>query len=441
MTIMLSVDYENKLKKFIFALEAQRSYNQGNMQNKNIHFDDNDLALAVAYIEQMWPSLTKSTKNDLGTLIGLPYDYAVPSVVPSEDFVFDEMYYWDSFFIAKGLLATGRNELAEGILDNLCYLYKRFHIIPNASRFYLTARSQPPFLTSYIFDIYEANDKSIEWLKEKIYIAEQEYRNVWTANIQPNIRNVHNGLSRYYDINSLHDLAEAESGWDMTTRFEGQALNYIPIDLNCLLYKYEVDIARAYELFGEIDTRDVWLEKSKIRASQVSLELWDPKKGFFFDLNYGTGEHSEVMSLASYYALWCGLATTDQAEDLADSLDVFIKDGGLTTTTNDQSDDDRDIPKQWAYPNGWAPLHWIVVEGLEKYGYREQAEEVARKWLKTNLDYYKYFGVFREAYNVVEPLELPVSGVYPPQTGYGWTNGVFIDLAKKYLARDETNLI
>ena len=103
--------------------------------------------------------------------------------------------------------------------------------------------------------------------------------------------------------------------------------------------------------------------------------------------------------------------------------------------------DSREISKQWAYPNGWAPLHWIVVHGLEKYGYHEEAELVARKWLNANLEYHKFFGVFREAYNVVEPLADPVEGVYPSQTGFGWTNGVFLDLAKKYLDEEEKSQI
>jgi alpha,alpha-trehalase len=54
---------------------------------------------------------------------------------------------------------------------------------------------------------------------------------------------VYEGLSRYYDVNYLNDLAEAESGWDYTPRFNHKALNYLPVDLNSLLYKYERDFA------------------------------------------------------------------------------------------------------------------------------------------------------------------------------------------------------
>ena len=59
---------------------------------------------------------------------------------------------------------------------------------------------------------------------------------------------MHKGLSRYYDINMLHDLAEAESGWDMTTRFNRRCLDYLPVDLNSLLYKYETDFTKAAKL-------------------------------------------------------------------------------------------------------------------------------------------------------------------------------------------------
>lgn len=411
------------------------------LSEKAILFKPKDIALACAHIEEMWNDLTKENTEDNGTLIGLPYPYVVPSVNRKEKFVFEEMYYSDSYFIARGLLQSGKNELAEGMLENLIYMYKRFHIIPNASRFYLTGRSQPPYLTSYIFDIYEADEKSVEWLREKIDTAENEYRNVWTASIQPNIRNVYKGLSRYYDINYLDDLAEAESGWDMTTRYEGECLSYIPVDLNSLLYKYEIDIAKAYEIFGDEDTAEVWRQKASVRANTMTSELWIPSKGFFFDLNYETSEHSEVWSLAGFYTMWAGLATEIQAEKMVYNLKKFLKKDGLTTTASMIETDSREISKQWAYPNGWAPLHWIVVHGLEKYGYHEEAEIVARKWLNANLEYHKFFGVFREAYNVVEPLADPVEGVYPSQTGFGWTNGVFLDLAKKYLDEEEKSQI
>jgi alpha,alpha-trehalase len=406
-------------------------------------FDKHQLADAFAYIEQKWPEFTHNQSVDDGTLIGLPFPYIVPSNDIESGFVFKEMYYWDSFFVCQGLLRGGHTELAAGMLENLIYLYKRFHIIPNGSRFYHTSRSQPPFLTTLIFDIYEQLSKDINWLNERLWVAEKEYTNVWMGTVHPNWRNVYKGLSRNYEINMVDELAEAESGWDMTPRFNDQCLSYLPIDLNSLLYKYETDFARGAELNEDFESAGIWKERARKRAETVTEHLWDEEKGFFFDFNYALGKQSTVWSLASYYPLWSGMATAEQAEKLVQNIEKFMHEGGLTTTASPSIGQQyqRNVPHQWTYPNGWAPLHWLVVHGLHRYGYHDTADKVTRLWLSTNLDYYTKNGVFREAYNVVDRFSPPKPGLYPPQLGFAWTNAVFVDLAKKFLTPDELELV
>jgi len=90
-----------------------------------------------------------------------------------------------------------------------------------------------------------------KWLRQMIAVAKEEYEVVWMGKTKPNARQVYHGLSRYYDFNYLHEIAETESGWDMTPRFEHRALNFLPVDLNALLYKYETDFARAARIFGD----------------------------------------------------------------------------------------------------------------------------------------------------------------------------------------------
>lgn len=409
----------------------------GTQEQSLVHFSSDQIAAAFEHIGLKWHDLTKNQTIDDGTLIGLPYPYIVPSSEPQAGFVFEEMYYWDSYFTAQGLFVSGHNDLAEGMLENLIYLFRRFHLIPNASRFYFTSRSQPPMLTSYIFDVFEKCEKDLNWLREHIHTAEREYHTVWMSNIQPNRRNVYKDLSRYYDINVLDDLAECESGWDMTTRYNRRCLSYVPIDLNALLYKYESDIARAYEMLNEPDTAAVWRDYAKKRQQTITEELWDEEEGFFFDLDYINCRKSHVWSLAGFYPLWTGLATSEQARRLVEHLEKFMQQGGLSVTSLANELPGSDLPHQWAYPNGWAPLHWLVVQGLDNYGYHKEAEEITRRWLKTNLEYFDAFGVFREAYDVVNGMDSPHAGVYPPQIGFGWTNAVFVDLAKKYLSPQE----
>jgi alpha,alpha-trehalase len=347
------------------------------------------------------------------------------------------MYYWDSYFMIQGLLDASHQELVQGILENLTALFKRFKIIPNASRTYLTGRSQPPFLTSFIFDIYQTYNPGKDWLAQAIEIAKQEYATVWLGVKKPNERQVYRGLSRYYDINYLHDLAEAESGWDMTPRFGRRALNYLPVDLNALLYKYETDFARAAHIFDDMREAARWDDAANVRKAAMNELMWDKVRGLYYDYNYVKLKRGNVSSLASFFTMWAGMADDKQASAMVKALRRFENKGGLATT--DALPVGQFVlgtmPTQWAYPNGWAPLHFVVIKGLERYGYHQDARRIAMKWLKTNLSWFNEYGVFLEKYNVVSPDKPPVKGVYPSQEGFGWTNGVFERLCQDYIDR------
>jgi alpha,alpha-trehalase len=337
--------------------------------------------------------------------------------------------------MVQGIMDEQNKDLVLGILYNLESLFKRFKVIPNASRTYLMGRAQPPFLTSFIFDVYDAYGLDKKWLQEHINIAKQEYATVWLGTAKPNGRLVHQGLSRFYDINMLHDLAEAESGWDMTPRFNRKALNYLPVDLNSLLYKYEMDFAKAARILGDKHEASKWERTAKARTATMTKLMWDNARGLFYDYNYVKSKRGGVSSLAAYYTMWAGLADGRQAQAMVKALRRFEQKGGLSTTDALPLGQyvPGSMPNQWAYPNGWAPLQYLVILGLERYGYKQDARRIAMKWLRTNLDWYNTHGIFLEKYNTVSPDKPPVKGVYPSQTGFGWTNAVFEKLCQMYI--------
>lgn len=396
-----------------------------------------DVRLARDYITGYWSKVQRHHTKDDESLLGLPKPYLVPSYREKTGFDYNELYYWDSYFMVQGMLDAEHKELVMGILENLVALFKRFKCIPNASRTYLTGRSQPPLLTTFIFDIYEAYDPGDAWLKENIAVAKQEYEIVWTGQKKPNERQVYEGLSRYYDINHLHDLAEAESGWDMTPRFDRRALNYLPVDLNGLLYKYETDFARAARIFGDIREAAHWDDVAKVRKTHMDKLMWDRIRGLYYDYNYKKEKRGGVSSLATYFPMWAGMVDEKQAASLVKALRRFENKGGVATTDALPLGQFviGSMPTQWAYPNGWAPLHFIVVQALERYGYHEDARRIAQKWLKTNLAWFNRDHVFLEKYNVVAPDKPPLKGVYPSQTGFGWTNAVFERFCQDYVDR------
>ncbi len=64
-----------------------------------------------------------------------------------------ESYYWDSFWILKGLLVSHMNQTAQGILNNAKWLVETYGFIPNGNRIYYLNRSQPPFFTWMLLDL------------------------------------------------------------------------------------------------------------------------------------------------------------------------------------------------------------------------------------------------------------------------------------------------
>lgn len=394
-----------------------------------------DVQLARDYIREFWTRLERFHPKDDESLLGLPKPYLVPSYDEHASFDYDELYYWDSYFMVQGMLDKAHRPIVEGVLEDLQSLFTRFKIIPNGSRTFLMGRSQPPFLTSFIFDVYHTYGHSEAWLKEAMEVAQQEYQTVWQGTKKPNERLVYRGLSRYYDINYLHDLAEAESGWDMTPRFNRRALNYLPVDLNALLYKYEMDFARAERIFGNTREAARWEQTAAARKRTMDELMWDKPRGLYYDYNYVRERRGNVSSLAAYFPMWAGMVDDKQAAALVKALRRFENKGGLATTDALPLNQyvPGSMPVQWAFPNGWAPLHFIVVEGLLRYGYHDDAKRIALKWLKTNLDWFNAHGVFLEKYNVVNPEKPPQKGVYPSQTGFGWTNAVFERFCQQFV--------
>src|SRR5690606_40997713 len=322
-----------------------------------------DVKKARQYIADYWKKLERYHPKDDETLIGLPNPYLVPAFEEGHPFDFNEMYYWDSFFMVQGMFDDAHREFVMGVLDNLLIMQRRFGVIPNASRTYLMGRSQPPFLTTFILELYERYKPGKQWLKEKMSTAEAEYRTVWMGEAKPNWRQIFMGLSRYYDINMLNDLAEAESGWDMTPRFGRKALEYVPVDLNALLYKYEMDFAKTAEILGDTNAQKRWKRAAEKRRQAMDKLMWSDLKDLYYDYNFAKQKRGTVASLAAYFPLWAGMVDDKRAKDLVRSLKKLAQKGRLATTEPQtipiNSIVPGTMPTQWAHPNGWAPLHFV----------------------------------------------------------------------------------
>jgi alpha,alpha-trehalase len=123
------------------------------------------------------------------------------------------------------------------------------------------------------------------------------------------------------------------------------------------------------------------------------------------------------------------VASAEQADRMVrEILPQFEQPWGLANTEAVH----RQPFKQWDYPNGWPNIHWLVLDGMWRYGYTEQVRRIAEKWLRLNCMIGERTGAFWEKYDVVAGT-VGKSAVYPTQQGFGWTLGVFVAMVQEFL--------
>ena len=217
-----------------------------------------------------------------------------------------------------------------------------------------------------------------------------------------------------------------ESGFDISFRFGpygAETDHFAPVCLNSLLYKQEMDIAAMWGSLGNARQEAHFRAAAAARKKQIQKYLWDEQRGMFFDYNFATHQRSTYDYLTTFYPLWAGLATREQARAVDANLKLFEQPGGLTMSRNDSG-------VQWDYPYEWAPTILIAVEGLRRYGFNDDANRISYKFLSTVAENFRRDGTIREKYNAVtRSSEANVTAGYQQNViGFGWTNGVFLCL-------------
>jgi alpha,alpha-trehalase len=442
-------------------------------------------------------------------LLYLPNPYVVPGGR------FNEMYGWDSYFIVLGLLTTpasddedpaksGYVELARGMVENFFFEIEHYGGLLNANRTYYLTRSQPPFLSSEIREVWAAEiaagrkQQAQAWLERAYGYAVRDHA-LWMSEEH---RAGDTGLARYYDYgegpvpemedNSTYyadvirwllehkeaqtndlvegpsmpgpadreklaaascdlvasavcarahvgiywltrdfyegDRAMRESGFDTTFRFgafSGSTHHYAPVCLNSLLYKYERDLAWMAEQLGKAQEAKQWDAEARARQAAMDRYLWNADKGMYFDYDFVGGKQSSYDYLTTFYPLWAGAASAEQARKVEGNLRLFEKPGGLTMSTYDSG-------VQWDLPYGWAPATWLAVDGMKEAGDLRDAVQVSQRFMTTVRDNFACEHTIREKFNVMTgSSEAQVAVGYRQNVvGFGWTNAIYLKMEK-----------
>ncbi|MFA6118210.1 MAG: trehalase family glycosidase [Sphingomonas sp.] len=225
--------------------------------------------------------------------------------------------------------------------------------------------------------------------------------------------------------------AGAESGWDFSSRWLGdgtlasiRTTSILPIDLNSLIYGLERAIAAMAADLGEQTDARHYGDLAGGRGAAINRHLWSAEGGHCADHDLATHQPRRELTAAALYPLFVGLASDDRAAATANAAAGLLAAGGLRTTCTTTAE-------QWDAPNGWAPLQWVAVAGLKRYGHDTLAGTIRSRWIAMVEAAYRRSGYLFEKYDV-EAIKPGRGGEYGVQEGFGWTNGVtaaFIDEA------------
>ena len=456
----------NPAIRFSLKLFAEENFDLPVTPQLNYITKEKDIEV---HIKNLWGVLKRhpdsATAAAGNSLLSLPHPYTVPGGR------FREVYYWDTYFTMLGLKESGEYEMIENMVKNFAYLIDTFGHIPNGNRSYYLSRSQPPFfcLMVELLAAVKGDPVYLTYLPQ----LQKEY-NYWMEGsdklnpLQSNktVVRLKDGslLNRYWDdldiprqeayyedetLSSKYPEAKAKkinrdlraaaaSGWDFSSRWFAdkkniasiQTTSIIPVDLNCLLYKLELVIARAKLLSRNDSSVTVYRKKASDRLKAIDKYCWNKNLTFYTDYDFVIQKQSALVTPAGMYPFCFFDQKPDYMSLLARRVgDVIkaklLKDGGIVTTENSTG-------QQWDAPNGWAPLQWMTIWGLDKCGQKELAREIAERWLKLNVNVFNRTGKLMEKYNVVDIKAAAGGGEYPSQDGFGWTNGVFLKLVSLY---------
>lgn len=399
------------------------------------------------YIKTNLPLTLRECREDSYPFFALPKPYNVPCASG----MFQEMYYWDTYFTNRGLILDGDVEQAKNNTENLMAMALRFGFVLNGNRAEFLNNSQPPFLSQAVREVYEVT-KDKEWLGDALPAIEKEYTFYTTS------RGTDIGLSRYDAVTPISDsqkkraveilvdrlgytpdvsydelarglYAVGESGWDINPRMTYHAYDYAAAELNSLIYSIESNMEFFSDELGDAESAEVWHTRKENRAALCRKYL-KGEDGIFYDYDLVRGERTSLLSAASYYPLYFGMATDEEARAAVERLPELETEWGIVTV---ERCDHIKGTFQWGYPNGWPPMQQIVVEGLLRYGYEADARRIAKKFLSLMEKSFAETGHLWEKYDVVKGSAEALAEYETPAM-LGWTYGtyrVFSELLKE----------
>lgn len=426
-------------------------------------------------INAIWPTLARKVKS---VVLEKPRQFSLIPV--TNGFIvpggrFKEIYYWDAYWIIEGLLISDMVTTAKGMIENLIELLNKLGHIPNGSRWYYQERSQPPLLSAMMY-LYYKKTKDLQFLKENVKALEKElyyWLDTHVVSFEKDDK-VHT-LLRYYSpsagprpesyyedyenaqkFDNANDHTEfyidiksaAESGWDFSSRWfigaggdndgnltDIHTRSIIPVDLNSIYANALANVALFHTVLGNPRRAAHWGAFAEQWTSTINEVLWNEEEGIWFDYDITNMKHRKYFYPSNVAPFWFNVIDKRVASKHAPKVLDYLKHsqgldfpGGIPASLVRSGE-------QWDFPNVWPPEVSIVINALENMKLPEAnqlAKHLSEIWIRVCYKGFTDNKQMFEKYDAENPGKFGGGGEYTVQKGFGWSNGVVIELLQKY---------
>ena len=353
----------------------------------------------------------------------LHHDGVIPSYSNPD---FNGFWAWDSWKHAAALAhfapELARDQMramfdyqaADGMVPDCIYLLKANDNWRD---------TKPPLAVWATLEIYRATG-------DKAFLAEMYDRlalyHRWWSSARDHDQN---GLAEYGSTDGTRIAAAWESGMDNAVRFDGAvmlkngegawSLSQESVDLNAYLYKEKLDLAEIAGVLGKTQDQQRWLKEAAALKVAIDGRMFDKARGYFFDARIGRDDLVHVYGSEGWIPLWAGVASPEQASAVSRVMldpDKFATFMPFPTLAKDDPHFSP-IKGYWRGPV-WLDQASFGVEALRRYGYDQQANEMARR-------------LVLNAHGLTQ--DAPMYENYDPLTGRGYQSPNFSWSAASYL--------
>lgn len=427
-------------------------------------------------IINIWPKVGRNVAMDVArkpeqySFLYVPKGFVVPGGKT------DELYYWDSYWIIRGLLISNMAMTARGMIENFLYLVTQYGYIPQGTRIYYLGRTHPPFLTWMVSDYITVTGDKL-WLKQNIAIVEAELQ-FWLDNraFPIELRGYNYTLLRYVsDKNSQGPRPEfyyddyenaqklpdrlrktfydqmkstSESGWDFSSRWlmnagtksefnvtDVNTSQILPVDLNSIFAAALQKMGNLRNKLGFTKQAQKWWSLAGKWRDAIENVFWDHEDGIWYDFDTRTMARRKHFYMSCAAPLWASAVEPWQAPERARYFVRYLHASGVLKFPGGVPTSLWHTEELWDYPNVWPPLQAMLIGALENSDCSE-AKRLAKRqieiWVRANYLGYKKWDKMFDRYHCTNVGEHGSSGEYTVQYGYGWTNGFMLELLQRY---------